>query len=316
MLVADAARLRTLLNAGEVLDALAQTLVAQARGECGTPMPMHLDLPEGAEAHIKASFRRGGSLFVLKLASTFPQNATRGLSTGSGMMLLASAETGHPVALLADEGYLTDYRTAAVGALTARALGRRDEILGILGTGIQARLQMLLHTGVLPLRKVCLWGRNPDRVRKCRDELRALQNGIEIDVAASPAAVAAEARMIVTTTSSRQALLQIEDLRPGTHVSAVGSDAPGKQELDPRILTSATLLLVDSRAQCERLGELQHAPQARARAVELGHFLATPRTFESKGITVCDFTGLGSEDLAIAEYCYRKLAAAEMEKVR
>jgi ornithine cyclodeaminase len=95
-------------------------------------------------------------------------------------------------------------------------------------------------------------------------------------------------------------------LQPGTHISAVGSDSPGKQELDPDILRAAALLLADSRRQCEKLGELQHAPDQWARAVELGSFCESRAPWDRSGITVCDFTGLGVEDLYIAEYCYER----------
>ena len=123
-------------------------LIAHSRGECDTPMPMHLDIPPAAgEVHIKSSYRRGGNYFALKIATTFPGNVPRGLASGNGMMLLSSAETGAPVALLADDGHLTDVRTAAVAAMVARELGRRDTAIGILGTGIQARLQARMHAG-------------------------------------------------------------------------------------------------------------------------------------------------------------------------
>ncbi len=116
-------------------------------------MPMHLDIaPERAEVHMKSSYRRGGRYFAFKIAGTFPGNVARGLSTSNGMMLLSSAETGEPVALLADAGHLTDVRTAAVAAMVARELGRTDRTLGILGTGVQARLQARMHAEVLPLR--------------------------------------------------------------------------------------------------------------------------------------------------------------------
>src|ERR1700683_3810388 len=98
-----------------------EALLPQSRGECDTPMPMHLDIAsERAEVHMKSSYRRGGRYFALKMASTFPANPARGLPTGNGMMLLSSAETGEPVALLADGGHLTDVRTAAAAAMVAR----------------------------------------------------------------------------------------------------------------------------------------------------------------------------------------------------
>jgi ornithine cyclodeaminase/alanine dehydrogenase-like protein (mu-crystallin family) len=298
----------------EAIDAMREALVAQARGECDTPMPMHLDIhPENAEIHIKSSYRSGGRYFAVKVASGFPGNLDRGLSVGSGMMLLSSAETGRPVAVLADEGFLTDARTAAVTALIARELGRKDETLGILGTGIQARLQAQMHAEILDLRRIRVWGRSPERVVTYREDMRRLLPEVEVVEAGSPAEVARHSRLIVTATAARAPLLAADQIRPGTHISAVGSDSPGKQELDPEILDRAALLLVDSRSQCERLGELQHATHLGEKAIEAGAFCDRPVDFESRGITVCDFTGLGVEDLYIAQYSYEKALAAEEE---
>src|SRR4051794_11587348 len=137
------------LDYREVIDRMRDAVTAWSRGECDMPMPMHLDIaPENAEVHMKSSYRRGGRYFALKIAATFPGNAARGLPVGNGMMLLSSAETGAPVAFLADAGHLTDVRTAAVTALAAREVGRRDRVLGIVGTGIQARLQARMHAEV------------------------------------------------------------------------------------------------------------------------------------------------------------------------
>jgi ornithine cyclodeaminase len=295
----------------EVIDAMRAAVVAQARGECDTPMPMHLAIgPDDAEVHVKSSYRRGGEFFVLKAAGSFPARLARGLPSGSGMMLLCSAATGDPAALFLDGGWMTDMRTAAVSAMAARALGRRDETLGILGTGAQARLQAVLHAEVLPLRRVEIWGRSPDRLEACRRDLASLLPGVEVEAAPSPAAVAGESSLLVTATPARAALLSLADVRPGSLLSAVGSDSRGKQELDARILEAASLLLVDSVAQCERLGELQHAPSERKRAVELGAFLSSPAPIDPQGLVVCDFTGLGVEDLAIAELVYRKILDA------
>lgn len=277
-----------------VLDAMRDALIAQARGECQTPMPMHLDVPaENAEVHIKSSYRQGGKYFVLKVASTFPGNLARGLSTGSGMMLLCSAETGEPEALLEDGGHLTDVRTAAVTAMVVRELGRRDTTLGILGSGIQARLQAVWHAQVLNLEEIWIWGRTAEHVEKCRQDLFAWK----VHVAETPAEVAKHCRLIVTTTASRSPLL--DSVEQGTHISAVGSDSVGKQELNPEILRGAELVLVDSLAQCAKLGELQHAPSVAA--TEIGAFCRSPHAVT--GISVADFTGLGVEDLFISELC-------------
>jgi ornithine cyclodeaminase len=307
MKIIDLNEIRRVLVYGEIIERMRDALVANSRGECDTPMPMHLDIaPEHAEIHIKSSYRRGGKYFALKMASTFPGNVARGLPTGNGMMLLSSAESGESIALLADAGHLTDVRTAAAAAMIARELERTDRAIGILGAGIQARLQARMHAEVLDLERVWIWGRTRSRAEACQDDLREVLPGVAIAVADSPAEVARESRLIVTATASRQPLLSARDLQPGTHVSAVGSDSPGKQELDPAILAGAALLLVDSARQCEKLGELQHAPGEWRRAVEIGAFCESRREWDRSGITVCDFTGLGVEDLYIAEYCYEK----------
>ena len=300
--------IRRALVYSEIIACMRDALIANSRGECDTPMPMHLQVGQAlglSEVHIKSSYRRGGRYFALKLASTFPGNLARGLPTGNGMMLLFSAETGEPVAFLADAGHLTDVRTAAAAAMVARELGRRDSTLGLIGTGIQARLEALMHAEVLPLERIVLWGRTPERAEQCRSDLESQLPHVKVSLASSPAEVARNARLLVTVTAARQPLLFASDLQPGTHISAVGSDSPGKQELDPEILKSASLILADSRRQCEKLGELQHAPAEWVRAVEIGEFCQAPGS-PPDGITVADFTGLGVEDLYIAEYCYER----------
>jgi ornithine cyclodeaminase len=305
MEIIDLARIRSILNYPAIIERMRDALIANSRGECDTPMPMHLDIASReAEVHMKSSYRRGGRYFALKIACTFPHNAERGLPVGNGMMLLSSADSGEPVALLADAGHLTDVRTAAVAAMVAREMGRTDRVLGILGTGIQARLQARLHAEVLDLDRIWIWGRSEERAEECCRDLRGLLPRAEVSIAGSPSDVAANSRLIVTATASREPLLYARDLQSGTHISAVGSDSVGKQELDAEILCRAALLLVDSHRQCEKLGELQHAPDERGRAVEIGEFCEAHREWARSGISVCDFTGLGVEDLYIAEYCY------------
>jgi ornithine cyclodeaminase len=283
--------IRLALDDAKAIDCMREALIACARGECATPMPMHLEIGT-SEVHMKSSYRRGGTYFVLKMATTFH-------GRGNGMMLLASAETGEPVAYLADAGHLTDIRTAAVAAMVARELHRTDQTIGILGAGIQARLAARFHSRVLPLRRIYLWGRMPEHVESCAQELR--QFVPDVVVSSSPSAVAAATRLIVTCTSAREPLLAETDIEPGTHITAIGADSQGKQELDPAILRAAALLLVDSREQCEKLGELQHAVDQCARAVEIGAYCENPQPAES---SVADLTGLGAEDLFIAESTY------------
>jgi len=267
---------------------------------------MHLDLASGGggEVHIKSSYRKGGSRFALKIAGSYAKRPY-------GSIVLVSVESGETIALFDDGGYLTDLRTAAVSAMVARELGREDRVLGILGTGVQARLQAELHRAVLPLSEIHVWGRNAERAAACARDIGVRLAGVRAVASSSPTEVAAAARLIVTATASRAPLLSAGDLRPGTHVSAVGSDTPGKQELDAEILRRASLLLVDSLAQCAKLGELQHAPDQNPRAIEIGAFCDSRGDWDRSGITVADFTGLGVEDLFIAEACAARLSLGQ-----
>jgi ornithine cyclodeaminase len=348
MRVVGSDEIRRAIGLPESIEAMRDAVIAQSRGECDTPMPMHLDLSAGGggEVHIKSSYRRGGRHFALKMAGSYVERPY-------GAILLVSVEDGETLTYFDDGGHLTDLRTAAVSAMVARELGRTDASLGILGTGVQARLQARLHAEILRLERVTVWGRNPDHLSACVRELSAslgilgtgvqarLQArlhaeilrlervtvwgrnpdhlsacvrelsaslGVRAVAAASPAEVGSASRLIVTTTASRQPLLRAADLLPGTHVSAVGADTPGKQELDADILRRASLLLVDSLPQCLKLGELQHAPAEAPRAVEIGAFCASPVDYDRAGITVADFTGLGAEDLFIAEACHARLS--------
>ena len=290
--------IRRRMSAPRAIAAMRDAVLAQSLGECDTPMPMHLDLAAagGGEVHIKSSYRKAGRHVALKVAGTYVRRPY-------GSIVLISVLTGETVAYLDDGGYLTDLRTAAVAAMAARELGRTDRVLGVLGSGIQARLQAQLHAEVLPLDRVFVWGRSPERAAACAGDIGRLLPSVRVAVARSPEEVAAQATLIATTTASRAPLLGARDVQPGSHISAVGADSPGKQELDPELLRRESLLLVDSRAQCERLGELQHARAERDRAIEIGAFCAAPVAYDRAGITVADFTGLGAEDLFIAEAC-------------
>jgi ornithine cyclodeaminase len=295
--------IRRSIGLSESIAAMRQAVIAQSRGDCDTPMPMHLDVSPagGGEVHIKSSYRKGGPHFALKMAGSFA-------SGPYGIVLLISAKTGKTAVYFDDGGYLTDLRTAAVAAMVAKELGRTDSALGILGTGVQARLQARLHAEVLKLKEVFVWGRNPERAAACVRDIGAALPGVKVAVAESPAEVGARCKLIVTATGSREALLRVRDVRPFSHISAVGADSPGKQELSGEILRRASLLLVDSLPQCEKLGELQHMLSEKRRAVEIGAFCERPTSYPRNGITVADFTGLGAEDLYIAEACSERLA--------
>ena len=132
MRVVGAEEIRRAIDPAEAVAAMREAVVAQSRGDCDTPMPMHLDLASGGggEVHIKSSYRKGGPRFALKIAGSYAKRPY-------GSIVLVSVESGETIAFFDDGGYLTDLRTAAVSELVARELGREDRVLGILGTGVQ-----------------------------------------------------------------------------------------------------------------------------------------------------------------------------------
>jgi ornithine cyclodeaminase len=267
------------------------------------------------DVHLKYGYVKGGDVFVIKVAAGFPQNSERGLPTGDGCMLVFDSRTGFLLAVLLDRSRLTDLRTAVAGAVAARALAPRTiSRIGILGTGVQARLQPLMLKHVTTCRDIALYGRSAQRMDACARDLEAA--GFRVTLAASADAAAEGAQLIVTTTASREALFRAESVQPGTHITAVGADAPGKQELDVKLFARADVVVADSIAQCADHGDLAPAIASGDitldRVRELGAVLADPalgRTSERQ-ITIADLTGVAVQDIVIASHVMRHNAAS------
>jgi len=284
---------------------------AYSAGEVTVPPVGHLEFkhPPG-EVHIKYGYRHGDSLFVVKIASGFYDNPTHGLSSGSGVMLVFSARTGFPEAMLLDEGYLTDVRTAAAGAVAARYLAPRQvNAIGVIGAGLQARMQLDFLRHVVACRKAIVWARDPSKAAAFAVP------GFNIEAADSTADLAARCNLIITTTPSRTPLLAASAVRPGTHITAVGADSPGKQELDALLFARADIRVVDSRVQCFQFGEAAHSlriqPELRDSFVELGEIVADSSLGRrnDEQISVCDLTGVAIQDVEIAKVAYASVAS-------
>jgi ornithine cyclodeaminase len=272
------------------------------------------DPPAEGDVHIKYGYVRGDEHYVVKIASGFSGNAARGLPITNGLMLLFRQATGELAAILLDEGYLTEVRTAMAGAIAARYLAPRAVTrIGILGTGGQARFQLRMLPLVSTCRDVTVWGRSDERLAEFARDMTA--EGFDVETTRDASHLAAACNLIVTTTSARAPLLDVADVRPGTHITAMGADAPGKQELDPRLVARADLVVADSVFQCVDHGELAHAVQAGlldpGRVAELGQLIAAgarARTSDEQ-ITIADLTGVAVQDLQIATHVYRRSAA-------
>jgi ornithine cyclodeaminase len=241
----------------------------------------------------------------VKIATGFYRNPERGLPSSNGVVLVFSSRTGELLAILQDEGCLTDLRTAAAGAVAAKYLAPTNvECIGIVGAGTQARLQLEYLKEVTLCRRVLLWARSSERAA-------ALQvSDFQIELASSMAELAWRSRLIVTTTPARHWLLGADDVQPGTHITAVGADGGGKHELDPRLFARA-LCVVDSRQQCAQFGDSSYAIQqgliAQADLIELGEIIQDRSLGRRNAaqITIADLTGVAVQDIKIAQLALR-----------
>lgn len=286
---------------------------AYSEGRCNIGPVGELMLDKG-EVHIKYGCITGDRYYVVKVASGFYANPTLGLASSNGLMLVFSQQTGALEAVLLDEGLLTDVRTAVAGAVAAKHLApSRVERIGVLGTGAQARLQVRYLLPIIACRKLVAYGRTPERLDAYRRDMEAI--GFDVETTDDPAAVAARCQLIVTTTPSTVPLLRAGDIRPGTHISAFGSDTPHKQELDAGILARASRIVVDSIGQCRLRGEVHKALAAGTITDvgidEIGNLILgrRPARTGDDQITLFDSTGLAVQDVQIATAVTQAAAA-------
>jgi ornithine cyclodeaminase len=290
----------------DVIGEIERGFVALSEGRVEVPPVGELLFPEeNGELHIKYGVVRGDDVFVVKLATGFFNNPKLGLPPFSGCMLVLSAKTGEVLYVLLEEGELTNHRTAAAGAVAARhMMPPRLEVIGVCGSGVQARLQVDYLRRVTQCRTLILWARDTERGAQAVRDIADM--GFSARLAASPEEVAASAQLIVTTTAAHEPYLLARDIKPGTHITAMGSDTPDKNELDPAILARAALVVADSIPQCLLRGEIRAAIAAgvlrREDVIELGDVIAgTARRRSPDDITVADLTGVAVQDIMIAK---------------
>lgn len=295
------------LDVPQAIKFIEEGFVALSAGRVSMPPVGHLGLqdPPG-ECHIKYGHIHGDEFFAIKLATGFYQNAAQGLPSGSGMTIVFSANTGFPEVLLDDAGYLTDVRTAIAGSICARYLApKKISKIGIVGAGLQARLQLEYLQYATDCKDVLVWARRDAQSLSFQEEMHG--KGFRVSVATSLEDLCRQCNLIVTSTAATEPLIFSDWITPGTHITAVGSDGGGKQELDAAIYSKADLCIADSISQCVLLGESHYAIAAgivdESKLVELGAIIAGAETGrESDGqISVADLTGVAVQDIQIAK---------------
>lgn len=304
-----------LLSLGDCIDAVERAFALHAEGRTLGPGVLSVPATEGG-FHIKAAGLVGErSYFAAKTNANFPANPRRfGLPTIQGMVVLADAETGEPLAVI-ESGSVTALRTAAATGVAAKFLARRDaRTATIVGCGVQGEMQLAAIAAVLPLQKA--WLLDLEHARAERLAARAQASlGLEVQAAKNLRDALRGSDVCVTCTPARRAFVTPADVAPGTFIAAVGADAQGKQELDPALVASSTVV-ADVLAQCAEIGELQHVLAAGLMAreqvhAELGEVVSgrRPGRARSDEITIFDSSGTALEDVAAAIAVYEKAHA-------
>jgi ornithine cyclodeaminase len=297
--------IKTIVRELDLVPLIKKGFVAYSEGRSVVPPVGELSFndPPG-DVHIKYGYITGDEYYVIKIASGFWNNEQLGISNGQGMMLLFKQQTGQCEAILLDDAYLTDVRTAVAGAICAELFANEVNCIGVLGTGLQARMQVQYLKNITSCHKVLVWGRNRKKMEIYQKDMARL--GFQVDLSSAPKEVAKECNLIITTTASTVPLLSSINIQPGTHITAMGSDTLTKQELEVDILSMADLLVADSIAQCKERGEIFHGLTSgsiiKDEIVELGIILNGSQAGRSSPdqITVADLTGVAVQDIQIA----------------
>jgi len=305
----DVARL---LDARLAIQTVHKAFVAMARGKTVMPSKIYLPLPGGNDFRAMPAFIRTSSACGVKWVNVHPKNPRRGLPTVMALIVINDPATGVPLAVM-DGLLITKLRTAAAGAVAARALARAESrVVGLVGCGAQADAQIVALANVLTLAQVRVWGHFSDEARRfCRRMARQLPR-VRFQPVSTVEQCVSLADVVVTVTPSHRPIVKRAWIAPGTHINAIGADAPGKQELDLRILQQA-LVVVDDREQAVHGGEINvpvsrgqfHPRQIHARLGDVLIGRQRGRRTDQE-ITVFDSTGLAIHDIALGFAALRK----------
>ena len=308
--IIDLSTIKSILPKVDLISEIEEGFEAYSKGNVIVPPvgELNFDSPPG-DVHIKYGYIKNDNVYVIKIASGFYNNSIFDIPTGNGMILVFDQKTGQPITVLNDECYLTDVRTAIAGAICAKYFApKKIKKIGIIGTGVQARLQLRYLKEVIDCNNSLIWGRNSDALDKYENDME--DSGFTITKTLDIDEVINSCQLIVTCTPSEIALLN--SVNEGTHVTAMGSDTVHKRELESNILLNADLVITDSRSQSVDRGEIHHALKDGLdmnSVIELGEVIpkqTNGRTTDEQ-ITVADLTGVAVQDIQIAKAVLKHL---------
>jgi len=303
-------RIKSVLPKLDLIEEIEAGFVAYSEGMIVVPPvgELSFESPPG-DVHIKYGYIKQDDVYVVKIASGFYANKDIGLPTGNGMMLVFKQSTGQPVAILHDECYLTDIRTAVAGAVAAKYLSPSNvKTIGIVGTGVQARLQLRYLKDIVNCRNVIVWGRNQKALLRYEKEMSVYE--YQIKTTTNMSDIVEHCQLIVTCTPSERSL--INAVRPGTHITAIGSDTVSKRELSSDVMLQADMIVTDSKDQSRIRGEIYQVLKdgnSLDSITELGQIISgkIEGRVSQEHITIADLTGVAVQDIQISKAVLKNL---------
>jgi ornithine cyclodeaminase/alanine dehydrogenase-like protein (mu-crystallin family) len=320
LLVLNEDELRQIVTIPEAIGAVETAFIALAENRLHAPDTFTLPLLDPTNnVNVEGVYLREAPYFVVKIRNDFSDNPAKNLPIQSGLTTVFAAATGQPVAILLDNGYLSHLRAAAAGAVAAKYLANPQlNCVAVVGTGQQAYLQLKCLLSVRSPALVQVWGRSLERVDSYVRRV-VEDHDLNMEIAPSLEAAIRQADLVITATSSQSPLIQADWLKPGVHLTAVGSDSPVKQELEPAVFQRADVIIVDQLEQCAAMGELHHAlaagvitpaqVQGEMGALMIGQI---PGRTHPHQITLADLTGLDVQDAAVATLALEKALFLEL----
>jgi len=306
-------QIKEVLKKLDPIQTIEEGFIAYSQGKTVVPPVGELIFknPPG-DMHIKYGYIIGDEYYVIKIASGFYENYKLNLPAISGLMLVFKQKTGELACILLDEGYLTNIRTAAAGAVVAKYLAPKNvRCIGIFGAGIQGRMQLKYLETIIKCKDIVVWGINQNELDAYKKDMEPLGYNIQTTLDANE--VASKCNLIITATPSRSPLLHADQIQKGTHITAMGSDTHEKIELDPRILQRADIVVADSISQCLSRGEIYQALKVglleKDNLIELGNVISKKELQRSseEQTTIADLTGVAIQDIQISKAVYEAL---------
>ncbi|TBR19634.1 alanine dehydrogenase [bacterium] len=310
-LILNNRQVKKLIDMPSVLKVVEDVFRSHAKGLVQMPpkIYLHLDKYSGDFRAMPAYIQRQ-KVSGLKWVNVHPKNRRFGLPAVMAVIILSDPKTGFPLAVM-DGTEITNLRTGAAGGIAAKFLARKNSsVIALVGCGVQARTQLLALKELFRIEKVFIWGCKPQHAKKFLKDMRYL--GLSIEIKQNIADCVKDADIIATTTPSRKPIVKFEWIKKGVHINAIGADAKGKEELDPKILKNARIV-VDDKRQAAHSGEI-NVPLSKGLLkerniyAELGQIINGKKKSRVKNdeITVFDSTGLAIQDMAVADYVYKK----------